>query len=420
MKHCRQKKKLHILTAAFPAVAAMMVLCTAVTAAGEPAADLPAMLGGESAYAPAYLDIPLFILAILLGLATGLMTGAIGVGGGFVVTPALMSVGIQGILAVGTGMFYVFSTAIMGSVIHRKLGNVSIPLAAAFVLGSFLGVNAGAGINRAIYQANPLLSDALITFLYVALLGLLGAYALYDYRRLSRAAAGTAHAADPATSTGTANDAGGAHPGKLSLSRMAQRCHLPPMIATGNGGRISAWLVALCGFVVGFLASIMGVGGGFLTFPAYVYGLGIAPLLAVGTDTLQIVFTAGYASIFKYAAYGFVFYSLAVGLLTGSLIGVQLGAMATKLVSERHIKGFYAITILAAFVNRLCALPQKLGDLGYLSLPHAVGKAIGSGGTIVFFAVIALFAIWVLSVLIRSFFDGERRAGSAGAAEYGD
>ena len=126
------------------------------------------------------------------------------------------------------------------------------------------------------------------------------------------------------------------------------------------GGRsISVYPVILCGFVVGFVAAIMGVGGGFLTFPMFVYGLGVSTFTTVGTDVLQIIFTTFYSSIFQYAIYGFVFYTVAMGMLLGSLIGVQIGAMVTKVVTGAAIRAFYAITILAGFSNRVCALIRK-------------------------------------------------------------
>jgi len=100
---------------------------------------LPDILGGKKAYSPAFYTTGIFIVSILIGLGAGLITGCIGAGGGFIIAPALMSAGIKGILAVGTDLFHIFAKAIMGSVIHRKLGNVSVPLAVVFLLGAIIG-----------------------------------------------------------------------------------------------------------------------------------------------------------------------------------------------------------------------------------------------------------------------------------------
>ena len=89
------------------------------------AADLPAQLGGEKAYTPSFYSTNIFLVSIAIGLCAGLITGCIGAGGGFIITPALMSAGVRGILAVGTDLLHIFAKAIMGTAVHRKLGNVS-------------------------------------------------------------------------------------------------------------------------------------------------------------------------------------------------------------------------------------------------------------------------------------------------------
>ena len=85
----------------------------------------------------------------------GLITGCIGAGGGFIIAPALMSAGVKGILAVGTDLFHIFAKAIMGSVLHRKLGNISVALAVAFLVGSIVGATLGGWINRDAVRDEP-------------------------------------------------------------------------------------------------------------------------------------------------------------------------------------------------------------------------------------------------------------------------
>ena len=154
--------------------------------ADQIAGALPDVLGGKKAYSPAFYSTGIFIVSDLIGLCAGLITGCIGAGGGFVIAPALMSAGIKGILAVGTDLFHIFAKAIMGSVIHRKLGNVSVPLAVVFLIGAIIGATAGGVINRVLYEINPVLSDAFITTIYVLMLGFLGTYALIDFLRARR------------------------------------------------------------------------------------------------------------------------------------------------------------------------------------------------------------------------------------------
>jgi hypothetical protein len=168
------------------------------------------------------------------------------------------------------------------------------------------------------------------------------------------------------------------------------------------GGRRISWLfLMLTGSLVGLTAGIMGVGGGFLTFPIFVYTLGVSAPTTVGTDILQIVFTAGYASIVQYAIYGFIFYTLAIGMLLGSLVGIQIGAMVTKVVPGTYIRGFYALAVLAGFANRIFALPAKLGEMDIIPISPGTGDVLETIGIWVFFIVLGAFGVWVIGTFLR-------------------
>jgi len=139
-----------------------------------------------------------------------------------------------------------------------------------------------------------------------------------------------------------------------------------------------------------------------LTFPIFVYMLGVSSLTTVGTDIFQIIFTAGFASISQYAIYGFVFYTLAIGMLLGSLVGIQVGAMVTKVVSGITIRGFYAMAVLAGFVNRIFALPSKLGELGVIPISESFGNILESIGIWAFFVVLSGFGVWVIGTFLMN------------------
>ena len=357
---------------------------------------VPEILGGKKAYSPAFYSTGIFIVSILIGLGAGLITGCIGAGGGFIIAPALMSAGIKGILAVGTDLFHIFAKAIMGSIIHRKLGNVSVPLAVVFLIGAILGATAGGLVNRVLYELNPVLSDAFITTIYALMLGFLGCYAMLDYLKARKS-----------------GDGGDVHGGKAEgaelggLPKKLQGVAIPPMVKfdfdlTPGGRQISWVFLVLSGALVGLAAGIMGVGGGFLTFPIFVYMLGVSSMTTVGTDIFQIVFTAGYASISQYAIFGFIFYTLAMGMLLGSLLGIQIGAMVTKVVPGITIRGFYAMAVLAGFVNRFFALPAKLGDMGVINISKTLGNTLDTIGIWAFFIVIAGFGVWVIGTFLKN------------------
>jgi uncharacterized membrane protein YfcA len=370
------------------------ILLGGIAIAAGDGAGLPSMLGGKTAYMPSHYTNLIFFASIFVGVCAGLITGCIGAGGGFIIAPALMSAGVKGILAVGTDLFHIFAKAIMGSVLHRKLGNISVSLAGTFLVGSLIGATLGGMLNRYLYDLNPVLSDLFITSVYVLILGFLSFYAMTDYwsaRKVEAVARRT---------TGRAEEV-------PPMGRRLQAINLPPMLTfdegvTPGGRKISAIFLVVSGLIVGMAAAIMGVGGGFLTFPIFVYGLGVSSMTTVGTDIFQIVFTAGYSSLSQYAFYGFVFYTLAMGMLLGSLIGVQIGSLVTKVVPGVMIRGFFAVAVTAGFINRFFAMPEKLQGLGYINISKGAGAMLNTVGSTLFFLAIGGFTVWVFYVFFTN------------------
>src|SRR3989337_643045 len=212
MSILHNRKKLLILF-----IALLPILCVI----GVEAADI---LGGKKAYAPAFYSTNVFIISIVIGLCAGLLTGCIGAGGGFIITPALMAAGVKGILAVGTDLFHIFAKAIMGTAVHKKLGNVSVSLAIAFLAGSIGGAMGGGLVNRAVYETNPVLSDTFISVVYVVLLGFLGIYSLLDFLKLRKVGNRVgAHHGDSPHGDEAASD-------KAGLPARLQASKIPPLL----------------------------------------------------------------------------------------------------------------------------------------------------------------------------------------------
>jgi len=387
----QSRKRLFIMALLF-----IPIILGGIVFADDAGKVLPSIIGGKEAYSPAFYSTFIFVVSIFVGLGAGLITGCIGAGGGFIIAPALMSAGIKGILAVGTDLFHIFAKAIMGSVIHKKLGNVSVPLALVFLIGALIGATAGGLINRVLYEINPVLSDAFITTVYSLMLGFLGFYSLFDFIKVWRKGGATS-----------------AHGGKTegtemgSLPKTLQSINIPPMVTfdadiTPGGHRISWIFLVIAGAFVGLAAGIMGVGGGFLTFPIFVYVLGVSSMTTVGTDIFQIIFTAGYGAITQYAIYGFIFYTLAMGMLLGSLLGIQIGALVTKVVSGITIRGFYAMSIMAGFVNRIFALPSKLQSMDLIPLSKGTCLVLNDIGMWLFFITVGGFGVWVIGTFLMN------------------
>ncbi|HHH41887.1 MAG TPA: sulfite exporter TauE/SafE family protein [Chloroflexi bacterium] len=128
-----------------------------------------------------------------------------------------------------------------------------------------------------------------------------------------------------------------------ALSRRTQRLHLPPMVSLPASGisSISLWAVLAVGLVTGFLAGLLGVGGGFIRVPALIYLLGVPTHVAVGTDLFEIVFSAGYGTL-THALKGNVDILMALVMQVGAAVGAYLGALATRYISGPRLRIAFA------------------------------------------------------------------------------
>ncbi len=386
MSILRDKKKLYLLGLMMvPALLTGLAL-----AAGE-----GGYLGGYKAYQPANYDPFIFIVSIAVGLGAGLITGCIGAGGGFIITPALMSAGVKGILAVGTDLFHIFAKAIMGTVVHKKLGNVSVSLAIAFLVGSGAGVMGGGFINRAIYEYNPVLSDLFISVVYVVLLGFLGFYSLFDFLKLRKAPetlerimgrALTAPRRPPEKSDSPPNF----RPRRSRLSspstkiwflaeRRFQRSSLPSA-ESSLVLRPPSWAWA----AVFSRSPCLCTCWEFRHSPRWAQTSFRSSSQPGSRQLPSMRFTGLFSTLWLWECS----WDLSWGFRSGPL--------PTKVVKGIYIRGFYALSILAGFVNRFFALPEKLKQMEVIELSDAMVKGLSLAGLIIFFVVIGIFALWVI------------------------
>lgn len=288
------------------------------------------------------------LLLALLGMIVGTMTGFFGVGGGFLITGGLLVLGVPTIYAVGTGLLMVMGTAITSTLRHRRLGNVDVKLAGLLVCGTIPGVFAGERVNTLLATAG--IAGPVVGAVYFFLLLSLGSLMVGNWLRALRYRPGPR--------------VGGGLPGffrrvqvgppRLRLPFLAplglpQDLNLRPAFPNAGIDEMSALVPAFAGFVIGFIAALLGAGGGFLLMPFLVYGLGIPPAVAIGTDLFQIIIT-GTLGAFLYSLSGSVDPVIAVIMFASASVGTQLGALTTRFVNASRILGLFGVTVLNAGV----------------------------------------------------------------------
>jgi uncharacterized protein len=274
---------------------------------------------------------------ILLGFTVGVIGGFFGVGGAFMVTPALNVFGFPMAYAIGTDMAHIAGKSIVATFKHRKFGNVDLKLGALMIIGTVIGIELGATLIMWLESIGRI--GPIVRVTYMVLLFSLGIFMFYEYLTSTRRAIRQGAAGHPADA------------GKSKLALWMQGIRLRPMVHLKvSGFHISVWVIIGVGALTGFLAGFLGVGGGFIRMPALIYVIGAPTKVAVGTDLFEVMISGAYGA-FTYALKGRVELVAAVIMLVGAAVGAQLGATATLYARGTIIRLYFAITMIAAGVS---------------------------------------------------------------------
>ncbi|WP_193788267.1 sulfite exporter TauE/SafE family protein [Halogeometricum borinquense] len=315
---------------------------------------------------PFGLSLAMVGLFVGFGLLIGILFGFFGMGGSFLVTPALLVLGYPANVAVGSGLAFVFGTSVIGALKHRDHGQIDYKLAALMTLGMTAGIEGG---KRVVFLLEELGSaDLVVSVFYVGLLALVGLFTLRDAWR------------------------DGGSDRSTDLTDRVQSIRVPPMVSLNGGSTVSVWVILVTGGAIGILSGFLGVGGGFLLMPAMMYGLGVPAAVAVGTDILQITVSGAFGA-FVYAQEGSVALPVVASLLLGSALGARVGAAATKLVDEDGIKGYFAAMLLAGSLS--VTAKELSGPLGIDAL-ETVSMALIFGATVLVSTAVVLAAVCAL------------------------
>lgn len=312
------------------------------------------------------LGIEMAALFVGFGLFIGILFGFFGMGGSFLVTPALLVVGYPAPVAVGSGLAFVFGTSVIGVLRHRNHGQVSYPLAAVMILGMTVGIEVGTRVVVRLAEAGS--ADVVISVVYVGLLGAVGLFVLRDAR-----------IEDTGVGTGR-------------VATVVQAIKLPPVVSLPGGATVSVWVILVVGSGIGILSGCLGVGGGFLLLPVMVYGFGLPAAIAAGTSILQIMVSGAFGT-FAYAQSNAVDVSVVTALLVGSALGTRIGTDATHLVNEADIKEYFAGMLLAGSVataSKQASVAYGVETLGTVSTVLIFGTTVLVSGAIVHASIATL------------------------------
>lgn len=297
----------------------------------------------------AEISLDVFLLLGLGGIV-GFLSGLFGVGGGFLMTPLLLFIGVPPAVAVATQANQVVASSVSGVLAHWKRGNVDFKMGLVLLVGGFAGSTLGVGLFSLLRQVGQI--DLVINLVYVIFLGTIGGLMFWEsVRALLRRRRS---------------------PGQRRKLHQHTWIHGLPLKMRFRKSRlyISALLPLAAGFVVGILAAIMGVGGGFVLVPAMIYLLGMPTSVVIGTSLFQIIFVAANVTLLQATQNQTVDVVMALLLLTGSVIGAQFGSRLVSRIPADTLRILLAGMVLLVcgklFVD-LFATPSSIYVLEVLS-----------------------------------------------------
>lgn len=270
-------------------------------------------------------------LLIGAGGVVGFLSGLFGVGGGFLLTPILMMIGIPPTVAAASDSCQIVAASSSGAAAHFRLGNVDIKLGSVLLLGGLVGGAIGVQIIKILRTLGS--ADFVITVTYIVVLSAIGGYMFFESLQNLRRGA-------------VVPKAHGSVKGRNYLSKLPLQMDFPRS-RVQHSVFVPFFLCAL----VGILAAIMGVGGGFIMVPMMVYLLRLPMHVAVGTDLYQILFTCAGVTYMQATTNHTVDLVLAVLLAAGSTIGAQVGARLGRLLRGDQLKILLASLVLAVMVK---------------------------------------------------------------------
>lgn len=288
-------------------------------------------------YLPIALTSVNYLLVVGLGLGVGLLSGLFGVGGGFLMTPLLMMIGIPPTIAAATDANQIVAASASGTFAHWRLGNVDFKMGLLLLVGGFVGGAVGVQVIKILRATGG--ADFLIKLTYVVMLGLVGTFMFFESLNAIR------KNKKAATSTTTTVKETPKKKGGFFAS-------LPLQVYFDKSGVSHSALIPIAlGTFVGVLAAIMGVGGGFLMVPVMIYMLRMPMHVVVGTSLFQILFTCVEVTFLQAYTNHTVDFVLAILLLVGSVFGAQVGTLLGKKLHGEQLKILLSIIVLAVTVK---------------------------------------------------------------------
>ena len=318
---------------------------------------------------------------IILGVGVGIIGGFFGMGGAWMVTPGLNILGFPMAFAIGTDIAHMAGKSLISTMRHGKFGNVDYKLGLIMLVGTIVGFEVGAQMVMWLERLGSV--EKVVRYLYLILLTLIAWMVFADVakkKRKDREALAAGKVVDK-LSTG------------IEWHKTLHKIKIPPMV-TFKEAQITctAWLPIFISFATGWMAGILGIGGGLIRMPALIYFIGCPTHVAVGTDLFEVMISGLYGTG-TYTYKGRTELVAAMIMLCGAAVGAQIGTVATK-----YIKG-YGIRIIFGFAVIGCAISIVLKMLAK-GIP-AYGGLLDGSATVLILGLVGSMSLYIFVKMVK-------------------
>ncbi len=318
---------------------------------------------------------------IILGIGVGVIGGFFGMGGAWMVTPGLNILGFPMAFAIGTDIAHMAGKSLISTMRHGKFGNVDYKLGMIMLIGTVVGFEIGAQMImwlERIGQVGPV-----VRWMYLVLLALIAWMVFADVakkRSKEREAIAAGKEVDK-LATG------------IEWHKTFHKIKIPPMIHFSTAQiTCTAWLPIAVSFFTGWLAGILGIGGGLIRMPALIYLIGCPTHVAVGTDLFEVMISGLYGAA-SYTFKGRTELVAAIIMLIGAAMGAQVGSVATKYIKGYGIRIAFGLAVVGCFISVLLKLiPTYIPEL------YAICDAIA---TVLILGLVAAMSIYITVKMVQ-------------------
>jgi uncharacterized membrane protein YfcA len=319
---------------------------------------------------------------IILGVGVGVIGGFFGMGGAWMVTPGLNILGFPMAFAIGTDIAHMAGKSLIATMRHGKFGNVDYKLGMIMLVGTVIGFELGAQMVMWLERLGKV--EAYVRYMYLVLLALIAWMVFADVakkKRKDREALAAGKEID-ALSTG------------IEWHKTLHKLKIPPMVHFKEAQiYCTAWLPILLSFFTGWLAGILGIGGGLIRMPALIYFVGCPTHVAVGTDLFEVMISGLYGAA-TYTYKGRTELVAAIIMLVGASIGAQVGTVATKYIKGYGIRIAFGVAVIGCALSIILKLIAK-------AVPAGPGAWFDGAATVLVLGLVAVMSLYIFFKMLE-------------------